>query len=96
MSRKTSWIMLSLLLAGCSGGSSSPPPVSVATTGTPGAEAAVGERLFVETRFAQAFKVYLDAGGKVNDSLPVGDPVMDLSETTRSGVGLPGPSQGLP
>jgi Di-haem cytochrome c peroxidase len=89
------WIMLSLLLAGCSGGSSSPPPVSVATAGTPGAEASVGERLFVETRFAQAFKVYLDAGGKVNDSLPVGDPVMDLSETTRSGVGLPGPFAGL-
>ncbi len=89
------WVVLSLLLAGCSGGSSSPPPVSVATVRTPGAEAAVGERLFVETRFAQTFKVYLDSGGKVNDSLPVGDPVMDLSETTRPGVGLPGPFAGL-
>jgi hypothetical protein len=89
------WIVLSLLLAGCSGGSSSPPPVSVATTGTPGAEASVGERLFVETRFAQAFKVYLDSGGKVNDALPVGDPVMDLSETTGQGVGLTGPFAGL-
>ena len=91
----TSWILLSLLLVGCSGDSSSPPPASVATTGTPGAETSVGERLFVETRFAQAFKVYLDSGGKVNDVLAVGDPVMDLSETTRSGVGLPGPFAGL-
>jgi hypothetical protein len=92
---KTCWIVLSLLLIGCSGGSSSPPPVSVAIAGTSGAEASVGERLFVETRFAQAFKVYLDSGGKVNDVLTVGDPVMDLSETTRSGVGLPGPFAGL-
>ncbi|MEO8046962.1 MAG: hypothetical protein ABI684_06715 [Nitrospirota bacterium] len=87
----SSLIFFSLLLIGCSGGSSSPPPVSVAIAGTSGAEASVGERLFVETRFAQAFKVYLDSGGKVNDVLTVGDPVMDLSETTRSGVGLPGP-----
>jgi hypothetical protein len=92
---KISWIALSLLLIGCSGGSSSPPPASVTATGTPGAEEAVGERLFVETRFAQAFKVYLDSGGKVNDVLTVGDPVMDLSETTRPGVGLPGPFAGL-
>ena len=63
-------------------------PPSVAATGTPGAEADVGERLFVETRFAQAFKVYLDSGGNVNDALPAGDPVMDLSETTGPGVGL--------
>ncbi|MBC7838149.1 MAG: hypothetical protein H7Y39_05855 [Nitrospiraceae bacterium] len=92
---RTCWIVLSLLLVGCSGDSNSPPPVSVATAGTPGAEDAVGERLFVETRFAQTFKVYLDSGGKVNDTLPVGDPVMDFSETTRSGVGLPGPFTGL-
>ena len=92
---KTFLIFLSLLLAGCNGGSSNPPPVSVATTGTPGAEASVGERLFVETRFAQAFKVYLHSDGKVNDVLTVGDPVMDLSKTTRPGVGLPGPFAGL-
>ncbi len=55
----------------------------------------MGERLFVETRFAQAFKVYLDSGGNVNDALTVGDPVMDLSETTGPGVGLPGPFTGL-
>jgi len=91
----TCWIAFSLLLAACSGGSSTPPPPSVAATGTPGAEASVGERLFVETRFAQAFKAYLDSGGSVNDVLTIGDPVMDLSETTRSGVVLPGPFAGL-
>ena len=90
----TCWIVFSLLLIGCSGGSSRPPSVSVAIAGTSGAEATVGERLFVETRFAQAFKVYLDSGGKVNNVPTIGDPVMDLSETTRSGVGLPGPFAG--
>ena len=40
-------------------------------------------------------KVYLDSGGNVNDALSVGDPVMDLSETTGPGVGLPGPFAGL-
>jgi hypothetical protein len=62
---RSSWIFISLLLVGCGGGSSSPPPASVSATGTPGAEASVGERLFVETRFAQFFKAYLDSGGKV-------------------------------
>ncbi len=92
---KSSLILFSLLLVGCSGGSNTPAPPSVAATGTPEAEAAVGERLFVETRFAQAFKGYLDSGGNVNDALPVGDPVMDLSETTAPWVGLPGPFAGL-
>jgi hypothetical protein len=92
---RSSWIFISLLLVGCGGGSSSSAPPSVAATGTPGAEADVGERLFVETRFAQAFKAYLDSGGNVNDALPAGDPVMDLSETTGPGVGLPGPFAGL-
>lgn len=92
---RSSWIFLSLLLVGCGGGSISSALPSVATMGTPGAEASVGERLFVETRFAQAFKAYLDSGGNVNDTLPAGDPVMSLSETTEPGVGLPGPFVGL-
>jgi len=90
-----SLIFLSLLLSGCGESSRSPAPASVAATGTPGAEEDVGERLFVETRFAQAFKGHLDSGGNVNDTLPSGDPVMNLSETTRPGVGLPGPFSGL-
>ncbi|MCA9451186.1 MAG: hypothetical protein KC584_00970, partial [Nitrospira sp.] len=28
-----------------------------------------GERLFLETRFAQLFKIFLDEGGDVNDPL---------------------------
>ena len=62
---------------GCSGGSSSGgPPPTAAVTGTAGAEQALGERLFLETRFAQAFKAFLDAGGSVNDP-NAGDPVVD-------------------
>ena len=36
-----------------------------------------GERLFLETRFAQLFKIFLDDGGDVNDPLPQGDPALD-------------------
>jgi len=55
-------------------------------------EVQVGERLFLETRFAQFFKVYLDQGGKVNTPLPNGDPVMDTTVTT--GQPLLGPFAG--
>lgn len=40
-------------------------------------EITLGERLFLETRFAQLFKVFLDNGGDVNDPLPQGDPSLD-------------------
>lgn len=73
---KASWVVISLLLAGCGAGSNSSAPASAKVTGTPGAEGSVGERLFVETRFAQFFRAHLAAGGKVNDTLPAGDPVM--------------------
>ncbi|WP_447970617.1 hypothetical protein [Nitrospira sp. M1] len=36
-----------------------------------------GERLFLETRFAQFFKVFLENGGDTNDVLPAGDPSLD-------------------
>ena len=91
---RSAWIFFSLFLVGCGGGSSSSAPPSVAATGTPGAQADVGERLFLETRFAQAFKVFLDNGGNINDP-NAGDPVMNLSETTGQGIGLPGPFAGL-
>ena len=71
-----SLIFLSLLLSGCGESSGSPAPPSVAATGTPGAEADVGERLFVETRFSQFFKTHLPPGGNVNDPLSAGDPVV--------------------
>lgn len=45
------------------------------------AEILLGERLFLESRFAQYFKVYLDQGGEVNLAIPNGDPV--LNKTVR-------------
>jgi len=70
----SSWVFFSLLLISC--GSGTPEQPSIAATGTPGAQADVGERLFVETRFAQFFKTHLPPGGNVNDPLPAGDPVV--------------------
>ncbi len=61
--------------------------------GTPEAAAAVGERLFLETRFAQAFKAFLDRGGHVNDAVPGGDPL--LENTAPTDQPLPGPFVGL-
>ncbi|MCW5979782.1 MAG: hypothetical protein KIT09_17005 [Bryobacteraceae bacterium] len=55
-------------------------------------ETVIGERLFLETRFAQAFKAYLDAGGRVSEPVPAGDPVVATTETT--GEPLPGPFAG--
>jgi hypothetical protein len=95
---RSSLLVGAIALVGCGAGGNNggkASSTSVLTTGTPGAEASVGERLFVETRFAQFFKAYLDSGGKVNDVLPVGDPVMDITETTGPGVGLAGPFAGL-
>jgi hypothetical protein len=89
---RSSWIFIALLLVGCGSGNSSTPPPSVAATGTPGAEADVGERLFVETRFAQFFKAHLPPGGNVNDPLPTGDPIVAnvlLPGSTPPGVASP-------
>ena len=88
----SSWIFITLLLVGCGSGTSSAPSASVAATGTPGAQADVGERLFVETRFAQFFKAHLPPGGNVNDPLPAGDPVVAnvlLPGSTPPGVASP-------
>jgi hypothetical protein len=49
-------------------------------------EIANGERLFLETRFAQFFYKYLENGGDTNKSMPEGDPVLD--KTVRF-FGLP-------
>jgi hypothetical protein len=50
----------------------------------------IGERLFLETRFAQFF--FTNSGGNANFQLPAGDPVMN---TTASIYGaLPGPFAG--
>jgi len=77
-----SLIFISLLLVGCSGGTKTPAPVSASAIGTAGAKASVGERLFLETRFAQAFKVFVDTGGNINNP-NAGDPVVATAETTN-------------
>jgi cytochrome c peroxidase len=77
----------------CSGDENSPPSPPLVSTGTPGAEEAVGERLFLETRFAQAFKVFWDNGGDVNNP-KAGDVVVDTVETLGTPID-PGPFTGL-
>src|SRR5215475_1929604 len=87
-------LVTSIAITGCSASNSSGPPPTAQATGTPGAEQAVGERLFLETRFAQAFKAFLDAGGDVNDP-NAGDPVVDTVETVTPGAPIdPGPFKG--
>lgn len=51
---------------------------------------AIGERLFLETRFAQFF--FARAQGNANAVLPSGDPVVETTQTT--GDPLPGPFAG--
>lgn len=85
-------LAIALLVTACSSGSDNPPAPALPPGGTAGAEEDVGERLFVETRFARTFKRFLDGGGKVNEPLPTGDPVM--AETQTTGQPLPGPFAG--
>jgi len=99
-SPQTTRLLFALLLVtvatafGCtSGGSSSGGAANAAATGTAGAEQAVGERLFMETRFAQAFKAYLDDGGKINNPT-AGDAVINTVETMGAPID-PGPFKGL-
>src|SRR5262245_30932462 len=54
------------------------------------AEVAIGERLFLETRFAQFF--FANSGGNANAVLATGDPTMDFTVTTTAP--LPGPFAG--
>ena len=54
------------------------------------AEVAIGERLFLETRFAQFF--FASSAGDANAVVPTGDPTMDFTATT--GDPLPGPFAG--
>ncbi|MBX3305879.1 MAG: hypothetical protein KF751_07480 [Nitrospira sp.] len=84
-------IMCSIGIVSCS--SSNEPAPTPLPTGTAGAEESVGERLFLETRFAQAFKASLDHGGDINDPNS-GDRALDTVETLGSPIG-PGPFKGL-
>ncbi|NWF71660.1 MAG: hypothetical protein HXY51_01255 [Nitrospirae bacterium] len=55
-------------------------------------EIVIGERLFLETRFAQFFKQFVDRGGMTNQPFPTGDPVMNTTVTV--GEPFPGPFAG--
>jgi hypothetical protein len=48
----------------------------------------------METRFAQAFKEFLDAGGDVNDP-NAGDPVVDSVETVGTSISAEAPFKGM-
>ncbi|MBH0186286.1 MAG: hypothetical protein HP477_12990 [Nitrospira sp.] len=87
-------LCMTLAVAGCSGErSNSGATMTSARPASDPPEVTNGERLFLETRFAQFFKAYIEAGGTVNTPLRAGDPVMSLIVTT--GTGLPGPFAGL-
>lgn len=92
VSTSTVLLTAAVLAAGCSSGTPSA-PATASATGTPGAEQAVGERLFMEPRFAQAFKAFVDAGGEINDP-NAGDAVVDSVETIGAPID-PGPFKGM-
>jgi hypothetical protein len=76
----------SLFMMSCSAGSA--PNFPSEADSTP-AEDSIGERLFLDTRFAQFFALNMTG---VNQPLPTGDPAMDLV-FTMTGT-LPGPFAG--
>jgi cytochrome c peroxidase len=53
-------------------------------------EVVIGERLFLETRFAEFFRA--NAGGDVNAALAAGDPAVAVADTTAGSI--PGPFAG--
>ncbi|HYB44433.1 MAG TPA: hypothetical protein VEL75_21840 [Candidatus Methylomirabilis sp.] len=86
---------LLLFLASTVGGTTGPvtalaQSAAAADVDTDPPEVQLGERLFLETRFAQFF--FANSGGDVNQPLAAGDPVMNQIQTT--GAPLPGPFAG--
>jgi hypothetical protein len=63
-------LITTMVATGCSGSGNSGTPATAQATGTPGAEQAVGERLFMETRFAQAFQEFLKTAGTSTIRMP--------------------------
>jgi cytochrome c peroxidase len=78
---------VTLCLAGCSSGQA-PPPV-FESEGAP-ADQNIGERLFVETRFAEYFAANMT---DVNAALAVGDPAVSQVQNVYAGP-MPGPFAG--
>ncbi len=87
-------LAVAFLLNGCGSGKAptfqaADPDQTGAAAGIPAAAQALGERLFLDTRFAQYFAANMTG---VNQPLAVGDPVVQQVQTT-SGT-LPGPFAG--
>lgn len=86
-------LILLLIANGCSSGNApsfqSTDSDDPTLAGAPAAAQALGERLFLDTRFAQYFAANMTG---VNNSLPVGDPVVQQVQTTNGT--LPGPFAG--
>lgn len=78
--------LLTICVSGCGSGKAPDPPPEV--EGAP-ADQNVGERIFVDTRFAEYFAANMTG---VNDPLPVGDPVVAQVNTPIGS--LPGPFAG--
>jgi hypothetical protein len=74
-------------LAGCHSGDAPPPRIEAESA--PAAQN-IGERLFVETRFAQYFAAHATG---VNEPLAAGDPVVSQVENANGGA-MPGPFAG--
>jgi hypothetical protein len=68
-------LSMALFVAGCGSGKAPDPPAEA--EGAP-ADQNVGERIFIDTRFAQYFAANMNG---VNDPLPVGDPVVAIVNT---------------
>ena len=77
-----------LVLGGCSSGQAPPPLTEV--EGAP-ADQNIGERLFVETRFAEYFAANMT---DVNAPLAVGDPVVSTVQNVYAPAPMPGPFAG--
>lgn len=76
-----------LIVSGC--GSGKAPASPLENEGGAPAEQQIGERLFVDTRFAEYFAAHMTG---VNDPLALGDPVVAQVQTTSGS--LPGPFAG--
>ena len=79
-------VALTGALAGC--GSGKAPAFPTEADSTPAADS-IGERLFLDTRFAEYFATHMTG---INDPLPQGDPAMNTVEDGQ--YTLPGPFEG--
>jgi len=81
-------VAAAMILASCSSGAAPPPQTEV--EGAP-ADQNIGERLFVETRFAEYFAANMT---DINAPLAVGDPVVSTVQNVYAQAPMPGPFAG--